>query len=217
MTDPSREGPDTDRIEDLVTQIQAGVDVDRNFEELFKHFQPQLIGFLLSRGLRRELCEEITQEAFSRVFTEIKGFERRSSFKTWLFSIVKNLYLNERRRNQASKRDGREVPLEEEMGPETEERRSVAPALVSPEPGADAEVLRREQSAKLRKEVEEMPPQMQRCFLLRVYQDLKYREIAVVMDIKLDTVKAHLGQARARLERELGGGQIPARLREDDK
>ena len=76
-----------------------------------------------------------------------------------------------------------------------------------------AEVL-----ADLRKAVGEMPAQMRRCVLLRVYQDLKYREIAEVMGIKLDTVKAHLGQARARLERELGdGGQIPARLREDDK
>lgn len=222
VTDPSREDPVAvpiaDPVEDLVTQIQAGVDVQRNFALLFEHFQPQLIRSLLRRGLRRELCEEITQEAFFRVFTEIKGFERRSSFKTWLFSIVKHLFLNEWRRNQATKRHAREVSLEEEMGPETEERRSIAPALVSPEPGPETELLRHEKSAILRQSVEEMPPQMQRCVLLRVYQNLKYREIAEVMDIRLDTVKAHLGQARARLERKLGGGgQILARLREDDR
>lgn len=222
MTEPSREGPAavpiSDPIEELVAQIQAGVDVERNYHRLFEHFRPQLIRSLARRGLPLERCEEITQKALLRVFTEINGFEGRSSFRTWLFSIVKNVYLNDWRSRHAIKRDAREVPLEEEMRSGTEERRSVAPALVSPEPGPDAELLRHEQSAILRKAVEEMPRQMQRCVLFRVYQNLKYREIADVMGIKLDTVKAHLGQARARLERKLGrGGKILARLQEDDK
>jgi DNA-directed RNA polymerase specialized sigma24 family protein len=39
---------------------------------------------------------------------------------------------------------------------------------------------------------------------LRVDQDLKYREIAAVLQISIETVKAHLNQARQRLRTELG-------------
>jgi DNA-directed RNA polymerase specialized sigma24 family protein len=45
---------------------------------------------------------------------------------------------------------------------------------------------------------------MRRCLALRVEQDLKYREIASVMRLSIDTVKAHLFQARQRLKETLG-------------
>jgi DNA-directed RNA polymerase specialized sigma24 family protein len=44
---------------------------------------------------------------------------------------------------------------------------------------------------------------MRRCVLLRLEQDLKYREIASVMQISIDTVKAHLFQARQLLKDKL--------------
>lgn len=49
-----------------------------------------------------------------------------------------------------------------------------------------------------------MPPQMGKALALRVDQDLKYREIAVVLRISVETVKAHLFTARQRLREELG-------------
>ncbi len=42
---------------------------------------------------------------------------------------------------------------------------------------------------------------MRGCFKLRVYQGLKFREVAEVMDIDINTVKAHLGEARKRLRK----------------
>ena len=50
----------------------------------------------------------------------------------------------------------------------------------------------------------DLPPQMRRGVELRVNQDLKYREIAVLMGVSIDTVKAHLFQARQMLKARLG-------------
>jgi RNA polymerase sigma-70 factor (ECF subfamily) len=47
--------------------------------------------------------------------------------------------------------------------------------------------------------LQQMPEQMRRCFLLRFGEEMKYREIAEVMSISIQTVKSHLHQARARL------------------
>ena len=45
---------------------------------------------------------------------------------------------------------------------------------------------------------------MRKCLMLRVYHDLRYREIAGVMRLSAETVKVHLFQARKRLQSELG-------------
>jgi len=210
MTEHSQESPIEAELDDpvarLVSQIQSGIDVERNFERLHQLYHPRLIRYFFLQGQPPAVCEELTQEAFLRVFNEIGTFQHRSKFTTWLYSIVRNLNLNERRKSRAAKRDGYEQPLEEEIAPGAEEPWNFAPALVSNAPRADEEIERREQSAILQKAISGLPPQMRRCVFLRVNQGLKYREVAVVMGINIDTVKAHLGQATARLRRELGGG-----------
>ena len=97
------------------------------------------------------------------------------------------------------KRDAQEVSLEEPGtgGPADS-------AWESGETGPLDGVLADERSKKLRRAFEELPPQMRRCVMLRVDQDLKYREIAVQMDVSIDTVKAHLFQARQILKNKLG-------------
>ena len=50
-----------------------------------------------------------------------------------------------------------------------------------------------------------LPAQMRRCVELRVHQDLRYKEIADLMQVSIDTVKAHLYQARQQLKGKLSG------------
>lgn len=65
------------------------------------------------------------------------------------------------------------------------------------------DMLEEERSRLLRNALEELPPQMRRCVQLRV-QDLRYREIAEILKVSIDTVKAHLYQARQLLKAKLG-------------
>lgn len=57
--------------------------------------------------------------------------------------------------------------------------------------------------ARLRAALDDLPPQMRQVLLLRMEGNLKYREIAEVMQVSIDTVKAHLHQAKQRLRKKL--------------
>ena len=78
-----------------------------------------------------------------------------------------------------------------------------------PEPASletmpDRTAYARERREALAVAMARLPPQMRQVLALRVDQDLKYREIATVLQISVETVKAHLFQARQRLRTELG-------------
>jgi RNA polymerase sigma-70 factor (ECF subfamily) len=69
-------------------------------------------------------------------------------------------------------------------------------------PGED--LLAGERSRLLREAIGKLPEQMRKCLLLRVDQEMRYKEIAVVLRLSPETVKVHLFQARKRLREELG-------------
>jgi|SRR6185312_2576616 len=187
---------------------------DEEFRHLFvRHFQP-VFSFFLRRGFPREECHDLTQETFLRVYRGIGRFRGEASFQTWLFQIATNLWRNEVRRHMAEKRDGFEVSLEGEVEkgrPVRADRR--LPGETQPSSSLDG-LLDRERKQKMRQALGALPPQMRRCVLLRIDQNLKYREIAVAMQISIDTVKSQISQARDRLETELGRYFDPPNLGE---
>lgn len=187
MDDPN------ESVQSIIERLQAaGSPREEDFRRLFDLFYPRLIHFFARRGFPPQDCLDLTQETFLGIYRGIGSFRRDSRFETWLFSIATNAWRKRLRWGVAGKREGREVPLEP-----AEDARDGAPA-----PGEDA--LRRERSRLLREAVEKLPEQMRRCLVLRVYQEMKYREIAALMRLSPETVKVHLFQARKRLREELG-------------
>jgi RNA polymerase sigma factor (sigma-70 family) len=112
--------------------------------------------------------------------------------------VASNLHRNEQRRRHREKRAAPEVSIE-----------AAADSAAPLEPPADEasparEIYERERRDALARAVNGLPPQMRQILALRVDQDLKYREIAALLRISVDTVKSHLFQARQRLGAELG-------------
>jgi RNA polymerase sigma-70 factor (ECF subfamily) len=187
----------------LIEEIQAGVRVEENFGKLFKRFRGSVHSFFRRKGFSREESSDLTQDVFLRVFKGIAAFRRESRFERWLGEIANHVYFNEIRRRKTEKRDGFEqsldAPVEGEDGP------LPGTTVVDPEPSPEDEVVRGERLEQLRAALEGLPVQMRRCCLLRYAQGLKYQEIADIMKISIETVKAHLHQARKRLIALLGG------------
>jgi RNA polymerase sigma-70 factor (ECF subfamily) len=188
MDDPN------ESVRSIIERLQAADSPrEEDFRRLFDLFYPRLVHFFARRGFAPQDCLDLTQETFLGIYRGIGSFRRDSRFETWLFSIATNAYRKRLRRGVAGKREGQEVPLEPAG--------NTPPAPESP---ADEEMLRRERSRRLREAVEKLPEQMRRCLVLRVYQEMKYREIAALMRLSPETVKVHLFQARKRLREELG-------------
>jgi RNA polymerase sigma-70 factor (ECF subfamily) len=216
---PDAEDSSADPVASWIEKIQEGIDVEHNFGLLYKHFHPRLFVQFHRWGFAAPRCEELTQDVLFRVFKNIGTFERRSRFATWLHEIVHNVYVNELRRIKAAKRDGFEVPIQEENGDTAgdDEPRNVAPALVAEIRSPYEETEHREQAKALREALATLPPQMRRCVYLRLYQGLKYREVAEILHVSIDTVKAQLGTAKVRLKQLLGSeAGIVKRLTDED-
>ena len=156
-------------------------------EELFRRYERPVVSFFLRRGFSLEDSRDLAQDTFLRVFNKWESFRGESSVETWLFQIAANLYKNKLRSLQTQKRDAQETTLD------NSER---AVEVGDEEKGPLDEVLKEEAIRLLRDALEDLPPQMRRVVFLRVDGDLKYREIADVMHVSIETVKAHLYQAR---------------------
>jgi RNA polymerase sigma factor (sigma-70 family) len=195
----TREDPPDDPVRHWVRQIQAGIDVELNFSRLHQRFHTRIHSYFHAKGFRTGECEELTQEVFLHAFAAIHGFAFRATFEVWLLGIAHNLWANTIRGIRTAKRDGIAVPLQEESDRDSDERGRTASALVADGPSPEEAALRKERSAALHAAVATLPPQMRRCVLLRIEQDLKYQEIAEVLRMSIDGVKAQLGQAKVRL------------------
>jgi RNA polymerase sigma-70 factor (ECF subfamily) len=192
---------DEDPSRRLVELIQRGIDVESSFGQLFKLHARRIRNFFQQRGFSKDEADDLTQDVFLRVFRGIASFRLESGFKTWLFEIADHVYQNELRRRGAGKRKGWETSIE--TGGQDEEGKPAGFEPPPSEPRALADVLERERAVALSEAIRGLPDQMRTCFLLRYDQGRKYKEIAVLMKISIDTVKAHLFQARKRLKLEL--------------
>lgn len=167
-----------------------------DFHKLFVAYYRPICYYFGNRGFSVEECHDLAQETFLKAFKGHQGFRGEASPRTWIFQIANNVWLNEIRRRNAAKRSAKEVSIED-SGP---------PADLGAE-GNDAEplegMLAQERAEILRRALEDLPSQMRRCIFLRIDQDLKYREIADLMHLSIETVKSHLHQARQRLKQSL--------------
>ena len=196
-------GPEDPSLE-LVRLIQQGIDREENFRRLFERHRPRVQNFFRKKGFSQQEIADLTQDVFLRVFKSIDTFRGDSTFEWWLKEVADSVYKNELRRRGAEKRDGIEQSLDARSKPDDDSSRPLL-ELLSPDSSPLAQAERQEQIARIRAALLELPPQMRQCCLLRYQEGLKYQEIAKIMKISIETVKAHLFQARKRLIAQLGG------------
>src|SRR5215210_3549767 len=187
-------------VQKIIEELQAGISVEENFRLLCDYFHRPLYHFFSKRGFAPQDCLDLTQETFLGIYRGIGSFRRDARFETWMFKVATNAFRKRLRLGTADKRTGQEVSLEGDSDDERglEER---VPAG-GPMPGEG--VFQKERTRLLRDAIERLPEQMRKCLILRVYHEMKYREIGTVLRLSPETVKAHLFQARRRLQEELG-------------
>ena len=133
---------------------------------------------------------DAVQEGFIKTLTHLRGFERRSSFKTWLLRIVSNAALDLGR--QRGRRETLSLDAinwqEQDFGP--------IPSGFDPIQEVEQADLRQALDAALA----ELPEAQRRTFVLHVDGGLSYREVADAMRISIGTVMSRLFYARQKLK-----------------
>ena len=172
--------------------------------DVFREYAPAVEYFFSRRGFPREDCRDLTQETFLKAFRGLPRFRDEAELRTWILRIAMNVYRNNLRWRHADKRRQDKTVALEAVNPDGESVALAEDELLPRSSENPLEiVLENEGRRMLRDAVAELPPQMRRCVQLRIDQSLKYREIAAIMKVSVDTVKTQLHQARRRLKDDL--------------
>jgi len=134
-------------------------------------------------------AEDIVQETLMKALRAFETFERGSNFKAWIYRILRNTFLTSR----AALGGGRPVLLDDDA--ETE--------AIDPSPTPEAEVIRLDRLDVLWSALEQLAPQLREVVLLSDLEELKYREIAEILDVPIGTVMSRLARARQALRKSL--------------
>ena len=152
---------------------------DAAFEALVNRHQGGLIQFFTMLSRNGVVAEDLAQEAFIRVYNARNAYQPRAKFKTYLFSIARNLWIDYLRR--AGKRAG-----EESL--EALECRGLQLGHDDPEPRPFAH-------RALYHAVQRLPLDQRMVLLLAQVEDMNYPEIAETLSIPVGTVKSRMFHA----------------------
>lgn len=158
-----------------------------------------LLRFFKFRGFSGEDARDLVQQTLLEALRSSASYRRESGLGGWVLGIAKNVYRGQLRSRGRDKRAGVEVPLEVWM---TQEPRADSAEAIPPQ--ALSQSLAAERSRLLRTALGELTEEQRSCLILRIDQDLSYREIADVLQISIDAVKVRLHAAKKKLRERLG-------------
>ena len=175
--------------------IEACQQGDRDaFQCLFEAYKDKVFSIAVySSGGDRTLAEDVTQQIFLKLFTAIRQFRGDSEFTTWLYRLVVNACLDERRRRRRW--------LSWETTRETET--VVAMNNLSDKKPQERQYARLEVAEAVRVAIEELKPKFRLPILLKYIEGLSYEEIAEVMGCSKGTVASRLNRGHSQLAKRL--------------
>jgi RNA polymerase sigma factor (sigma-70 family) len=166
--------------EELMVEIRKGSRAA--FGTLFERFREPIWRFFRRRTSDAGRAEELAQDTFVAVFEGAARYERRGTFRSYLFGIAYNVLLADRRKAAHRATDG----LDDEPP---------ARDFADPDPG----IWVRDALARLDEDDREV-------IMLREYEQLSYQEIANLRGTPLNTVRSQLFRARMALKSALETG-----------
>lgn len=160
---------------------------DKKFEELFLPFVESLFSFSYHLTRQEEDAQDLVQETLLKAFKSINTFQREANPKAWLFSILKNSYINAYRKK---KRQAVEVAFEEkkEKSDITDLRKEIFDPLFEDE---------------VTRAIYQLSDTYRLILLLSDLEGFSYEEIAEILKLPIGTVRSRLFRARKMLRENL--------------
>ncbi len=174
----------------LIDRFQKGE--EEAFSELVRRYQEAIYFMALRMVGTHEEADDLAQQTFINAFRAMDRFERRSSFKTWLYQIVINLgrnYLRDRARR-----------------PKMEEAEDRNDRLQDKSPSQIDRLLNQESSHQLKTAIASLPDQQRLTLMLRVFGEQSYENIANILGCFPGTARANYHHAIIGLKKIMTGG-----------
>lgn len=164
---------------------------NRAWEELVRLYTRRVYNFCYRFTGNWQEAEDLTQEAFMKVYRTLKSYKRQEgAFSTWLMSVTRNLLVDHYRKH---KKESGDVALEEVF--ETVETNP------APMKSAVEELSTRDRIEMVRWGLSKLSPDLREAVLLRDCEEMRYGEIAMVLKVPEGTVKSRINRGRIELAR----------------
>jgi RNA polymerase sigma factor (sigma-70 family) len=144
---------------------------------------PRLRRYARALSRDRSAADDLVQDTLERAWAKLHLYRRGTDLRAWLFTVMHNVYVNQRRAAKPS------APLDEEM-----------PELAQPPSEVDGLVLRDLDAA-----IRRLPTDQRQVLLLVALEDMSYDEAAGTLGIPIGTVMSRLARAREKLRAMLSG------------
>jgi RNA polymerase sigma-70 factor (ECF subfamily) len=168
--------------------IEACQEGDREaFRILFETYKDRVYSIAVYSAGDLSIAEDVTQQIFLKLFTAIKQFRGESEFTTWLYRLVVNACMDERRRRRRLFSWNDVFAHKDPSGKKSQEK----------------QYARNELAESVRGAIDELKPKFRLPILLKYVEGLSYEEIASVMGCSKGTVASRLNRGHAQLAKSL--------------
>ena len=167
-------------------RTMPSTDSSTSFEKLALPLLPSLYNHAAWISGNHAEAEDLVQETLSKALRAFDSFEQGTNFKAWVFRILRNTFLTSRTGIAAS----RTVFLEDHP---------VMLDAVDAEPTPEEHLIRLDNLAALNGALDQLQPALREVLLLCDVEELKYKDIALILDVPIGTVMSRISRARVTL------------------
>jgi RNA polymerase sigma-70 factor (ECF subfamily) len=174
---------------EVIRRVRAG---ERNaYADLVRRYQGRVMALCRTLLGNSPEVEDAAQEAFIKAYQSLDKFQGQSSFYTWIYRIASNHCLSLLRSKSRHPAESLDAIVEEE-------KEGLFRLFSNSDPRAAVEA-----QALVDKILSGIRPNYRLVLILRERDELSYEEIAQVMEVSVDSVKALLRRAREEVQEKL--------------
>ena len=155
-----------------------------------------LFGYALVLTRNPAEAADLVQETYVRALKAKESLRPSSNVKSWMFTILRNIWLNQLRHKRSAPQI---VELEAHEG--------IADVAIETSKDPHAQYTSKIEQEKVRNAIQQLPPEFREIIVLREYEELSYQEIAAMLDCPAGTVMSRLARARSKLRVLLSGNK----------
>lgn len=149
---------------------------------LFERYNKRIFNFLARMTMDRELAEDLTQNVFLRIIKYRSSYKEGARFQSWIYQVARNIFSDHYQAHKNKFSDFVDVEKISDYMPDSEES----------ELWDEREKLLHKSMAKLGEEQREL-------LILTRFQQMKYEEVALIMDTTVANIKVKVHRAIAKL------------------
>lgn len=158
---------------------------------LIERHQSKIFGFIYSKVADRDVSDDIFQDTFIKVIKTLKSnsYNEEGKFLPWVMRIAHNLMIDHFRKNK-------KMP----MFRETEEF-SIFSIMSDNQPTIENQMITNQVESDLKRLIEELPHDQKEVLVMRMYQDLSFKEISELTGVSINTALGRMRYALLNLRK----------------